>query len=131
MFHDSKAFSSFSTDDIAAAKTFYKDTLGLDVEEMPEGLSLRLAFGGNVFIYPKPDHEAATFTVLNFDVDDIDTTVDALTAKGVEMQHYDMPEMKTDEKGIVRNPSEHGPGPRAMGWFKDPAGNIIGVMQEK
>lgn len=123
MFKNNKAFSSFSVDDLGRAKEFYSQTLGLDVTETPEGLSLDLAGGTKVFLYPKPNHAAATFTVLNFQVSNVDETVDALTAKGVRLEHYDMPDLKTDEKGIFR-----GEGP-TIAWFKDPAGNIISVLQ--
>jgi catechol 2,3-dioxygenase-like lactoylglutathione lyase family enzyme len=126
MFKDSYAFSGFSSNDIAAAKAFYGDTLGLDVTEQYGMLSLNLATGGKVIIYPKPNHEAATFTVLNFPVDDIDTAVDALGAKGVTFERYD--EMQQDDKGIARGLS-HDMGPD-IAWFKDPAGNILAVLQD-
>lgn len=124
MFKNAKAFSGFSTDDINKAKEFYGDTLGVEVEVQPEGLGLHLAGGGEVFIYPKENHEPATFTVLNFPVDDIDTAVDELTAKGIEFEQYDG-EIETDEKGIARG-NESGP---AIAWFKDPAGNILSVLK--
>ncbi len=129
MFKDSRAFSSFSVDDIDTAFTFYKDTLGLDAEKNPEGISIRLAFGGQIFIYPKHDHQAAGFTVLNVLVPDIEKAVVDLSGVGVSMQQYDMDIIKTDEQGIMRTP-EGAPGPRAIAWFKDPAGNIIAVIQE-
>jgi catechol 2,3-dioxygenase-like lactoylglutathione lyase family enzyme len=129
MFKDAKAFSSFSVDNIDAAYTFYNDVLGLDVRKTPEGLSIRLTFGGNVFIYPKSDHQAAAFTVLNFQVPDIEKTVVDLSGLGVAMQQYDMDMIKTDEQGIMRTP-DGAPGPRAIAWFKDPAGNVISVIQE-
>jgi catechol 2,3-dioxygenase-like lactoylglutathione lyase family enzyme len=129
MFKNSRAFSSFAVDDIERAYSFYRKTLGLDVEKTPEGLSIPLADGGTIFIYPKPDYMPATFTVLNFIVDDIEKSVVDLTGQGIIMQQYDMDMIKTDERGIVRTP-EGAPGPRAMAWFKDPAGNIIGIMQE-
>lgn len=119
-------FSSFSTDDIAKAKQFYSE-LGINVAERPEGLEL---LGGQVFIYPKPDHSPATFTVLNFKVEDIDATVDDIVAKGVVMEHYDTDMLKTDEKGVCRNDGAH-PGPKAIAWFKDPAGNILALIQER
>src|SRR2546422_6413159 len=99
MFKNTKAFSSFSVDDIKKAKEFYGQTLGLEVSETKEGLVLRIAGGGEVFIYPKPNHEAATFTVLNFPVDDIEPTVDGLTKLGVGFERYEG-DIKTDEKGI-------------------------------
>lgn len=126
MFKDTKAFSSFSVDDIPKAKKFYGQTLGLEVSETPEGLGLRLAGGGRVFIYPKPNHEPATFTVLNFQVDNIEQAVEQLTKLGVSFEHYEG-EMKTDEKGIFRG-AARGEGPN-IAWFKDPAGNILSVLE--
>ena len=123
MFRDTKAFSSFSVNDLQRAKEFYANLLGLEVGDSPEGLSLRLAGGGVVFLYPKPNHVPATFTVLNFRVDDVEAAVDALAAKGVRFEQYDMPDLKTDAKGIAR-----GNGP-TIAWFKDPAGNILSVVQ--
>jgi predicted enzyme related to lactoylglutathione lyase len=123
MFKDSKAFSGFSSNEIAASKQFYAETLGLDVSEEMDGLGLHLAGGGEVFIYPKENHEPATFTVLNFPVDDIDAAVDRLTAAGVAMERYEG--FDQDEKGIARSEGE---GPM-IAWFKDPAGNILSVLQ--
>jgi catechol 2,3-dioxygenase-like lactoylglutathione lyase family enzyme len=123
MFRDSKAFFSYSVKDLQRAKEFYANTLGLDVRDTPEGLGLQLAGGGSAFLYPKPNHEPATFTVLNFRVDDVDKAVDALTAKGIRFEQYDMPNLKTDAKGISRG---HGP---TIAWFKDPDGNILSVVQ--
>ena len=123
MFKDSKAFSSFSVDDIQQAKKFYETTLGVDVLEIAEGLQLRLAGGAEVFIYPKGDHhQPARFTILNFVVSDINEVVEDLTQKGVQFEQYDF--MKTDEKGISKQ------GDRSMAWFKDPAGNILSVIQD-
>lgn len=124
MFKDNKAFSSFSTDDLPRAKQFYTATLGLSVDERPEGLAIHLAGGGEVFMYRKPNHQPATFTVLNFIVDDVEKAVDDLTKRGVTFEQYDMPNLKTDAKGIARG----GPGP-IIAWFKDPAGNIVSVVQ--
>ena len=124
MFKDSKAFSGYSVDDVAAAKSFYEGTLGLDVTEQPQGLGLDLAGGGSVFLYPKVNHEPATFTVLNFPVDDIEAAVDELTGKGVTMERYEG--FNHDDRGIA-DPGG-APGPR-IAWFKDPAGNIISVLQ--
>jgi predicted enzyme related to lactoylglutathione lyase len=126
MLKDSKAFSGFSVDDIPKAKEFYGQTLGLDVsEEQGMGiLSLRLAGGTTVIVYPKPNHEPATFTILNFPVPDVDKAVDALKQRGVRFETYDMPDLKTDDKGIMR-----GNGP-TIAWFKDPAGNILSVIEE-
>lgn len=131
MFKNTKAFSSFSVDDLKKAKWFYGETLGLKVKEVPEGLELHLAGGGiPVFIYPSSDYHAPEHTVLNFLVDDVDKAVDELGKRGVRMEQYDLPEMKTDVKGIVRNESG-AMGPKAMAWFKDPSGHILSVMQEK
>jgi len=126
MFKDTKAFSSFSANDLKSVKEFYGGTLGLDVSEMPEGLALNLAGGGRVFIYPKPDHTPATFTILNFSIGDIEAAVDELTKRGVRFERYEG-EIKTDEKGIHRGEE----GPAAIAWFKDPAGNILSVLQEQ
>ena len=124
MFKNTKAFSGFSVDDIQKAKKFYGQTLGLDVSETEEGLALRIAGGGQVFIYPKPNHTPASFTILNFQVDDVDQAVDGLTKLGVRFEHYDG-DIKTDEKGIHRS---DGAGP-TIAWFKDPAGNILSVLE--
>jgi catechol 2,3-dioxygenase-like lactoylglutathione lyase family enzyme len=126
--HYLSSFSGFSTNDIAEAKKFYGETLGLAVKETPEGLELELK-GDHVFIYPKPDHVPATFTVLNFIIEDIDVAVDDLAAKGISLEHYDSEYMKTDEKGICRNDGAH-PGPKGIAWFKDPAGNFLSLIQE-
>ncbi len=127
MLKSDKAFSGFSVNDIPKAKEFYGKTLGLDVSDGPMGnLELKLGNGASVFIYPKPNHEPATFTILNFPVDNIDEAVDDLTKKGVKFQHYDMPQLKTDEKGIARGGPDRGPN---IAWFTDPAGNILSVLQ--
>jgi predicted enzyme related to lactoylglutathione lyase len=124
MLKESKAFSSFSANDIAKAKEFYGRTLGLDVTDSDEGtLTLRLAGGGTVLIYPKPNHAPATFTVLNFPVADVEKAVGELTQRGIRFERYDLPDLKTDERGIFR-----GEGP-LIAWFKDPAGNILSVIQ--
>ena len=125
MFKDAKAFSSFSVNDLGRAQAFYGQTLGLAVAETPEGLQLNLAGGGMVFLYPKPSHSPASFTVLNFPVDDIEAAVDELTKRGVHFESYEG-ELKTDEKGIHRG--EKGP---MIGWFKDPAGNTLSVLQDR
>jgi catechol 2,3-dioxygenase-like lactoylglutathione lyase family enzyme len=125
MFKDTKAFSSFSVNDLQKAKEFYGGLLGLDISETPEGLALSIAGGGRVFIYPKPNHAPASFTVLNFPVDDIGAAVDALTKRGVRFEKYEG-EIKTDEKGIHRGES----GPH-IAWFKDPAGNILSVLEDR
>jgi predicted enzyme related to lactoylglutathione lyase len=125
MFKDTKAFSGFSVNDLAAAKEFYSQTLGLDVEENPAGLTLKIAGGNGTFIYPKENHTPATYTILNFPVDNIDQAVDELTSKGIKFEHYDN---MTDEKGIARGISANlGPD---IAWFKDPAGNILSVLKE-
>jgi predicted enzyme related to lactoylglutathione lyase len=121
-------FGSFSVDDISAAKTFYADTLGVDISEEDEGFALKFPGGGSTFVYPKDDHVAASFTILNFQVDDIDAAVEALKAKGVEFESYDG-EIETDGKGIHRG-ADAGDGPN-IAWFKDPAGNILSVMEGK
>jgi extradiol dioxygenase family protein len=127
MFKDTKAFSSFSVDDMGKAKEFYGETLGLDVEETPEGLVLHLAGGTDVFIYLSDNYTAPKHTVLNFPVDDIDAAVDELTKRGVRMEQYDLPEIKTDERGIFRGDE----GPSAIAWFKDPADHVLSVLQEE
>jgi predicted enzyme related to lactoylglutathione lyase len=124
MLKDSKAFSGFSAGDIPKVKEFYAGTLGLDVSESHGVLTLRLAGGNNVIIYPKSNHVPATFTVLNFPVDDVDLAVDDLKERGVRFEQYDLPNLKTDEKGIMR-----GNGP-TIAWFKDPAGNILSVIDQ-
>jgi len=123
MLGDSKAFSGFSANDIEKAKEFYGRTLGLKVSESNGLLTLHLAGGNNVLIYPKPNHTPAKFTVLNFPVDDVDRAVDELTKRGVRFEIYDLPDIKTDKKGIMR-----GNGP-TIAWFKDPAGNILSVIE--
>ena len=120
------AFSSFSVDDLDTAKKFYADTLGVDVDETDEGLELNIDGSGSVFIYPKDDHEAATFTVLNFTVNDIDDAVDELTERGITFESYEG-EMETDEKGIFRG-GENDEGPN-IAWFKDPAGNFLSIVE--
>jgi predicted enzyme related to lactoylglutathione lyase len=124
MLRDSKAFSGFSVDDIQKAKEFYARTLGLGVSQAHGLLELQLAGGTKVLIYPKPNHAPATFTILNFPVDDIEEAVDKLTKSGVRFERYEG-DLKTDEKGIFR-----GGGP-LIAWFKDPAGNILSVLEEK
>ena len=125
MLKHAKAFSSFSANDIEKAKEFYSKTLALTLLDNPMGvIELHLEGGNNVMIYPKPNHEPATFTVLNFPVDDIEKTVDELIANGVVFEQYEG-QIKTDETGISR---ESG-GP-LIAWFKDPAGNILSVLQE-
>jgi catechol 2,3-dioxygenase-like lactoylglutathione lyase family enzyme len=121
-FKDTKAFSSFSVDDLEKAKQFYGRTLGLGVSESNEGLTLHLSGGNEVFVYPKSDHTPATFTILNFLVDNIDQSVDHLTEQGVHFEIYNEGELKTDRKGICRGKPE-------IAWFKDPAGNFLSVLK--
>jgi predicted enzyme related to lactoylglutathione lyase len=121
MLNHSGSFSSFYVDDLPRAKKFYTDALNLNVSEEMGGLRLRLRDGAEVFVYPKPDHVPATFTVLNFVVDDIDEAVAEITNAGVQFEHYEG-ELQTDDKGIFR-----GEGP-TIAWFKDPAGNILSVV---
>jgi predicted enzyme related to lactoylglutathione lyase len=121
MLRTSEAFSGFSSNDIPKAKVFYGETLGLDVTEDNGLLNLAFAGGGHGVIYPKPNHEPATFTVLNFPVADIEATVDALVAKGVTFERY--PQSHQDERGI-----QHDQGPE-IAWFKDPAGNILSIIK--
>jgi catechol 2,3-dioxygenase-like lactoylglutathione lyase family enzyme len=126
MLTNSPAFSGFSVNDLAIAKQFYGETLGLHVERDQMGLTLRLASGTHIFVYDKPDHQPASYTILNFPVDDIDQVVDELAAKGISFEHYGMPGQ--DEKGIARGLAAHrGPD---IAWFKDPSGNILSVLQE-
>ena len=126
LFKEARSFSSFSVNDLQRAKEFYSQTLGLDVSETPEGLELHTG-NNTVFLYPKPNHTPASFTVLNFHVDDIDAAVDELNGLGVTLEHYELPDIKTDERGIARGPE----GPAAIAWFKDPAGNILSVLQDR
>ncbi len=125
MFKNSDAWSSFSVNDLEAARAFYGGTLGLEVNDGDEGgIRLKLGNSATVYVYPKPNHEPATFTILNFMVPDVAQAVDALTANGVRMEHYDLPDFKTDAKGIM----SMGEGAGAIAWFKDPAGNILAVI---
>ena len=124
LFKESQVFSSFSVKDLKKAKDFYGETLGLEVSETPEGLELDLD-GSTVFLYPKENHTPASFTVLNFQIDDIDEAVDELTSLGIRMEKYDQPNLKTDDRGIMR-----GNGP-TIAWFKDPFGNVLSVIEEK
>lgn len=121
MLADSQAFSGFSVADIPQAKTFYADTLGLEVSEANGMLTLHVTGGRNVLVYPKPNHEPATFTILNFPVPDIESAVDELVGRGVTFEHYDGID---DPRGIQRG---YGP---LIAWFTDPSGNILSVIQE-
>jgi predicted enzyme related to lactoylglutathione lyase len=121
MFRDTHAFSGFSTNDIAKAKEFYGQTLGVEVTEENDMLTLRLAGGGRVLIYPKENHEPASFTVLNFPVADVNAAVDRLTAAGVQFERYEG--FGQDERGIMRDQGS------PIAWFKDPAGNVLAVLE--
>jgi catechol 2,3-dioxygenase-like lactoylglutathione lyase family enzyme len=124
MLNVSKAFSSFSVNDIQKAKEFYGKTLGLELASGPEGtVAVPLSGGTKALMYPKPNHEPATFTVLNFPVESVEKTVDELSRLGVRFEVYDEPNLKTDTLGISR-----GNGP-TIAWFKDPAGNILSVLE--
>jgi catechol 2,3-dioxygenase-like lactoylglutathione lyase family enzyme len=125
MLTDAKAYSGFAVDDLQQAKTFYEDTLGLKTTVLDEEnglLTLHLAGGRDTLLYRKPDFTPATYTILNFEVDDIEQTVDELGGRGVEFERYDG--FDQDDKGIAR-----GPGP-SIAWFTDPAGNILSVLQQ-
>ena len=125
MFADTKAYSGFAVDDLQKAREFYGETLGLRTSAVSEEgglMSLDLAGDRSTLVYEKPDFTPATYTILNFPVDDIDQAVDELTARGVRLERYEG--FEQDEKGIAR-----GPGP-AIAWFKDPAGNVLSVLQE-
>lgn len=126
MFKQTKAFSGFSVNDLTAAKKFYGETLGIDIAESPAGFTLKIVGSNGILVYPKPNHEPATYTILNFPVDDIDQAVKGLKEKGVALEHY---EGLTDDEGIARGiANNHGPD---IAWFKDPAGNILSVLQEE
>jgi predicted enzyme related to lactoylglutathione lyase len=127
MFRNTHAFSGFSVNDVSKAKNFYGKTLEMSVSEVPEMedlLELHVAGGAKILIYPKADHKPASFTILNFPVPDIEKAVDELARRGVRFERYDDP-IKTDAKGIFR-----GGGP-LIAWFKDPAGNVLSVLQEE
>lgn len=122
------AFSGYSTGDVDKARQFYQDTLGLAVEENMGGLGLRFEGGQQVFIYPKPDHQPAVYTVLNLVVEHIDQAVDELVAKGVTFERYDNMPAEQDERGVLRG-KDAGMGPN-IAWFKDPDGNILALVEE-
>jgi catechol 2,3-dioxygenase-like lactoylglutathione lyase family enzyme len=123
MFANTKAFSGFAVDDLDKAQEFYGETLGLKTSEEHGLLTLHLAGDRPTLVYPKPDHTPADYTILNFPVDDIDEAVDALAARGVDFERYDG--MEQDEKGIMRAGGPY------IAWFKDPAGNVLSVLQER
>ena len=124
VFKNSKVFSGFSVNDLQKAKEFYSRTLSFDVSEMDGFLNLNIGNDAKVLIYPKSNHIPATFTVLNLPVDNIEQAVDELTRRGVRFEIYNEADLKTDEKGICR---DDGPN---IAWFKDPAGNILSVLEE-
>ncbi|KQQ65154.1 VOC family protein [Microbacterium sp. Leaf320] len=125
-FQTTHAFSGFSVDDIDAARSFYGDTLGLDVTTNAMGfLDISLPDGGSILVYAKPNHTPASFTILNFPVDDIDAAVDDLNGRGVVTKIYPDSEFATDDKGILRGGPDRGPD---IAWFTDPAGNVLAVM---
>ena len=123
MFGTTKAFSGFAVDDLEAARKFYGETLGLDTSEQYGLLTLHLAGGRDTLVYPKADHVPATYTILNFEVDDIDAAVDELARRGVRIERYEG--LGQDDKGINRAGGPY------IAWFKDPAGNILAVLQER
>ena len=124
MFTDTKAFSGFAVDDTDKAKEFYGEKLGIKVTEEYGLLTLHLGGGDRpTLIYPKPDHEPAGYTILNFPVDDIDTAVDDLAGRGIQMERYEG--FEQDEKGVMRAEGPY------IAWFKDPAGNVLSVLQER
>ena len=123
MFGNTKAFSGFSVDDVPQAKAFYGDVLGLRVTEENGLLTLHIAGDRPTLVYPKPDHTPAAFTILNFPVDDVEAAVDQLTERGVTFEHYAGTPIETDKKGVFR-----GGGP-LIAWFRDPAGNVLSVIQ--
>jgi predicted enzyme related to lactoylglutathione lyase len=125
MFTPLTAFSGFSVNDLEAARQFYEDVLGLGVRLSDMGmLDIELPGGAHVMAYPKETHEPATFTILNFAVADVDEAVDELIARGVQTKIYDNANFPTDSKGIMR---DNGP---AIAWFRDPAGNVLAVLQQ-
>ena len=124
MFANTKAFSGFAVDDLEAARGFYADTLGIDVSAADQVLTLHLAGGRDTLIYHKPDFSPATYTILNFVVDNVEESVEELASRGVHFERYDG--FDQDEKGIAR--AEGGP---YIAWFQDPAGNILSVLEER
>ena len=128
MFNITKAFSSFSVDDVQKAKEFYGQTLGLEVSEAYGGqlLELHIAGGSSILIYPKANHTPAAFTILNFTVDNLDQTMEELSKRGVQFEIYNEGDVMTDQRGIFL--SNEGP---KIAWFKDPAGNVLSLLEEK
>lgn len=129
MFKETPTFSGFSVNDITEAKQFYISTLGLELENEQMGLTIKLGNGSSLFVYEKPDHTPATFTILNFVVPNIDQSIDELVQKGVSMERYDNMPSPQDDKGVLRGLAANmGPD---IAWFKDPAGNVLSVLQDK
>ena len=126
MLTHSNAFSGFAVNDLAAAEAFYRDTLGVEMSQQHGLATLHLDNGTDVLIYPKPDHVPATFTILNFPVNDINTAVDELTAPDITLLRYD--HIAQDDRGIARPPPGHGP---LIAWFTDPAGNTLAVLEDQ
>ena len=128
MFKDTKAFSSFSVDDLQKAKKLYGQTIGLEISESYGGRLLELHIDGRtkILIYPKANHTQATFTILNFPVDDLEQAMNDLTKRGMRFEIYNEGDVKTDEKGV----SLGGEGPK-IAWFKDPAGNVLSVLEQR
>lgn len=124
MFENTKAFSGFAVNDLPEAKRFYGETLGLRISQDNGMLTLHIAGDRDVLVYPKADHVPATFTILNFPVDDIEAAVDALVARGVHFEHYVGTDIETDPKGILRRGGPY------IAWFTDPAGNVLSVLQQ-
>ena len=128
MFHHDKPFSGFSVNNLDQARKFYHDTLGVDIDDTPMGMmQLSIDEDTKVFVYEKPDHKPATFTILNFPVDDIEEAVHELSDKGVHFEAYKEGANKTNEKGIAEPVGGRGP---KIAWFKDPAGNILSVLEQ-
>jgi catechol 2,3-dioxygenase-like lactoylglutathione lyase family enzyme len=123
MFENTKAFSGFAVEDLQRAREFYGDTLGLRTSEQNGLLTLHLADGRDTLVYPKPGHVPADYTILNFVVEDIDAAVDELAARGVQLERYGG--FDQDERGVARDAGPY------IGWFKDPAGNVLAVLQER
>ncbi|MGB3945635.1 MAG: VOC family protein [Candidatus Saccharimonadales bacterium] len=128
MFEQTEAFSGYSVDDITEALRFYRDILGCDASDVGMGVELHFPNGHTVFLYEKEDHEPATFTVLNFPVDDIDTAIEDLEIKGIEMLMYEDLPAQQDARGVLRGKAA-GMGPD-IAWFKDPAGNVLAVLEQ-
>ncbi len=127
MFKHTRAFSGFSVDDIKKAEHFYGKILGLSYSEGYRQLHLHLVTGANIFIYPKPDHRPASYTVLNFPVNDIMRAMSELKTHGIHFESYNEPSLKTDEHGLYRSTSTGA----CLAWFKDPAGNLLSLVQER